>query len=77
LPELALQFFETLGLLGFNHCNFLFRGGQIGFDTFQLLSVLGANKVNNRHSIGSYCSDRPERQSRKIVLRLREGALRD
>ena len=46
LPELALQFFETLGLLGFNHCSFVFRGGQIGFDTFQLLLVLKANKVN-------------------------------
>lgn len=77
LLELALQFFEALCLLGFDHCSFLFCGGQIRFDTFQLLSVLRENTVNNRHSIGSYCSNRPERSSRKKVSRLIEGALCD
>lgn len=79
LLELALQLLEALGLLGFDHCSFLFCGGQIRFDTFQLLSVLRENTVNNRHSIGLYCSGRPGRSSRKrkIASRLIEGGLCD
>ena len=77
LLELALQFFQTLGLLSFDHCSFVFRGGQIRFDTFQLLSVLRANTVNSRQSIGSYFSDRPERSSRKTLSRLIEDLLCD
>ena len=77
LLELTLQFFEALGLLGFDRCSFVFRGGQIRFDTFQLLLVLRENTVNNRHSIGLYCSHRPERSSRKIVSHMIEGALCD